>query len=71
RGTDPLCWILFAVPEGSNHCTYYHVQGGPTLGTAYFPLIQANKRVNSFGIASGKLVRSIYSTDISKLKSSA
>jgi hypothetical protein len=71
RGTDPLHWILLVAPSGSDRCTWYHVTGGPTQGTGYTLMIQANKRVNSLGIASKELIGSIQEKDINKLKSSA
>jgi hypothetical protein len=71
RGTDPIHWILLVAPSGSDRYTWYHVTGGPTQGTGYTLMIQANKRVNSLGIASKELVGRIEEKDINKLKSSA
>lgn len=71
RGNDPLHWIILAVPQGSDRCTYYHVTGGPTQNTKYQLQIQANKRVDSNGIASKEIVGTIAQNDINKLKSSA
>lgn len=71
RGNDPLHWIILAVPEGSDRCTWYHVTGGPTQGTPYQVQIQANKRVNSHGISQKTLIGTISSSDTNKLKSAA
>lgn len=71
RGNDPLHWMLLVAPTGSDRCTWYHVTGGPTQGTGYSLIIQANKRVNSLGIASKELVGRIEDKDINKLKASA
>jgi hypothetical protein len=60
-----------AVPRGSDRCTYYHVTGGPTQRTGYSLMIQANKRVDSFGIQSKNFVGTIAQSDINKLRSSA
>lgn len=71
RGTDPLHWILLVMPRGSDRCTWYHVTGGPTQGAGYTLNIQANKRVNSFGITSKEFIGRIQEKDVGKLKSSA
>jgi hypothetical protein len=71
RGNDALHWIILAVPENSDRCTYYHVTGGPTQGTDYVLQIEANKRVNSNGIASTEHIGTIEKSDINKLKASA
>ncbi|KAH9863700.1 hypothetical protein J1614_009632 [Plenodomus biglobosus] len=71
RGNDPLHWILLVSPTGTDQCTWYHVTGGPTQGKNYSLMIQANKRMNSFGIASKELVGRIEEKDINKLKASA
>jgi hypothetical protein len=71
RGNDPLHWILLVAPKNSDRCTWYHVTGGPTQGAGYSLMIQANKRINSLGIASKELIGSIQEKDINKLKSSA
>ncbi|KZF20992.1 hypothetical protein L228DRAFT_239887 [Xylona heveae TC161] len=72
RGRDPRHWMILAVPEGATQrCTYYHVTGGPTQGQSYELQIQANKRVNSFGIASKEYIGTINESDVNKLKSSA
>ena len=71
RGQDPLHWILLAVPENSDRCTYYHVIGGPTQGINYQVQIQSNKRVNSNGISTSEYVGTIAQSDINKLKASA
>jgi hypothetical protein len=71
RGQDPLHWIILAVPEGSDRCTYYHMVGGPTQGNNYELQIQANKRVNSNGISSSEYVGTIAKSDVNKLKASA
>lgn len=70
RGNDTLHWMLLVVPPGSDRCTWYHVTGGPTQDTGYTLMIQANKRVNSLGIASKELIGTIKAEDTNKLKSS-
>ncbi|KAJ5265273.1 hypothetical protein N7524_006291 [Penicillium chrysogenum] len=59
RRNDTLHWILLLANPGSDRCTWYHVVGGPTQGRPYQPKIEANKRVNSFGIASKCLYKGV------------
>ena len=71
RRDDPLHWMLLIKPRDSNRCTWYHVTGGPTQGTGYTLLIQANKRVDSIGISAIEFIGNINERDINKVKSSA
>lgn len=71
RGTDPAHWMLLVGTTGTNRCTWYHVTGGPTQNSGYTLMIQANKRIDSFGIVSRELVGTIQEKDLNKLKSSA
>ena len=66
---DPLHWILIVRPQGSQRCTWYHVEGGATQG--YSLKIQANKRMDSFGVASKQFIGRIDEKDIGKLRASA
>lgn len=66
---DPIHWILMARPEGSQRCTWYHVEGSPTQG--YQLKIQANKRMDSFGIASKHFIGRIDDKNIGRLRAAA
>jgi hypothetical protein len=68
RGNDPLHWILLLAHPGSDRCTWYHVTGGPTQGRPYVPKIEANKRTNSFGIATKQFISRIPAGEINKVK---
>ncbi|KAL4956525.1 hypothetical protein BDW69DRAFT_81818 [Aspergillus filifer] len=52
RGNDTLHWIFVLAPPNSNRCTWYHIKGGPTQGRPYKMMVEDNKRMDSFGIAS-------------------
>lgn len=71
RRNDTLHWILLLANPGSDRCTWYHVVGGPTQGRPYQPKIEANKRVNSFGIASKVWISRIPASEINKVKATA
>lgn len=71
RGNDTLHWILLLAQPGSDRCTWYHVVGGPTQGVPYQPKIEANKRMNSFGISTKQWVSRVPATEINKIKSAA
>jgi uncharacterized membrane protein YgcG len=66
---DPLHWILLVATPGSRTCTWYYVEGNPTQG--YTLKIQANKRMDSFGIASKQYICRIDDKDIAKLRAAA
>ena len=66
---DPLHWILLVATPGSRTCTWYHVEGNPAQG--YTLKIQANKRIDSFGIASKEYIGQIYEKDTAKLRAAA
>lgn len=59
------------LPPGNPYCTWYHVTGGPTQGLQYTLQIQANKRVDSFGIASKTRIGTIPATEVNKVKAAA
>ncbi|KAJ5185836.1 hypothetical protein N7491_006294 [Penicillium cf. griseofulvum] len=71
RRNDTLHWILLLANPGSDRCTWYHVVGGPTQGRPYQPKIEANKRVNNFGIASKVWISRIPASEINKVKVTA
>lgn len=64
-------WMLMLASEGSGKGTWYHSKGGPTQHKDYELAIEANKRVNSQGIASRELLGRISPADVNKVKAAA
>ncbi|EED20287.1 conserved hypothetical protein [Talaromyces stipitatus ATCC 10500] len=71
RGNDTLHWILMLATPGTDRCTWYHVTGGPTQARGYTLQIQANKRLNSFGLSGKRFISTIPASEINKIKSAA
>lgn len=71
RGNDTLHWILMLAIPGTDRCTWYHVTGGPTQTRGYTLQIQANKRLNSFGLSGKRFISTIPAREINKVKATA
>ena len=62
-------WMLMLAHPGSDRCTWYHVVGGPSRNTAYKCKIQANKKLDSFGIDTRHWVSRVPASEINKVNS--
>ena len=60
-------WLLSLQPLGTSQCTWIHSTGGPSQGRAYECSIQANKHIESAGIASSSIQGYISPKDVSKV----
>ena len=60
-------WLLSLQSPGASQCTWIHSTGGPSQGRAYECSIQANKHIESAGIASSSIQGYISPRDVGKV----
>ena len=60
-------WLLSLQSPDASQCTWIHSTGGPSQGRAYECSIQANKHIESAGIASSSIQGYISPEDVGKV----
>lgn len=68
RSEYPLHWMLLVANPGSQRCTWYHVVGGPSQNREFERKIQAEKRIDSHGIATKTWISNISASEAFKVK---